>query len=189
MSIGCFVGPLRNAYAAEAQESAAKYAQAIDAKLRAEGLPGYREAAEDTDVYVADLFGRSALDRQSPDCFVKLASQANENGDAPHLGLVATNPYRVVFLPIDFEDPLLTDHTERLFGKQVGIWIGSAPRLLAELTAVAPGLGIPLQDGKLANPVAQQINDSAEDERTTWLLLYEGARLALENKVPLCLAG
>jgi hypothetical protein len=61
-------------------------------------------------------------------------------------------------------------------------------------------LGIPLDDGWLADTVAQKINDFAplhknddcslaEDERTAWLVLYEGARLAVKHGVALSLAG
>jgi hypothetical protein len=200
MSIGCFVGPLRSAYAEEAQDRAALFAKAIDATLRKHGLPGYREPTEEPDVYNDGLFGRSALDHHGAETLTALARLANEDGGAPHIGLLATNPYRVAFLPLDFEAPLLTDHTERLFGKHAGLWIGSAPRLLTELTDLAPALGIPLDDRQLTDDIATKINNFAplypnddcalaEDQRTAWLLLYEGARLAVEHQVPMCLAG
>ena len=62
MSIGIFVGPIRNAYAKDAQEVAASFAAAIDNALTQEGLPGYRDPAEAPEVYNGVLFGRSALD-------------------------------------------------------------------------------------------------------------------------------
>jgi hypothetical protein len=57
-----------------------------------------------------------------------------------------------------------------------------------------------LENGVLSDEVAAKINEFelltedddgelAEDERTAWLALYEGTRLAVENKVALSLAG
>ena len=80
------------------------------------------------------------------------------------------------------------------------IWVGSAPRLVAELVSAASLLGIPLEEDRLPDHVARGINDFAplydgddcslaEDERTAWLVLYEGARLAALHRVALSLAG
>ena len=106
----------------------------------------------------------------------------------------------MVFVPDEFEEPVLTDHAEHLFGKAVRIWVGSAPRLLKELADLAPAVGVPLEDGRLSDEVASKINDfaplysgddcaMADDQRTAWLALFEGTRLAIEHQVPLCLAG
>jgi hypothetical protein len=69
-----------------------------------------------------------------------------------------------------------------------------------ELSSVSSDLGIPLNNGSLADEVAAAINEFkqfyegdsaqlAEDERTAWLALYEGTRLALEHNVALSRAG
>jgi hypothetical protein len=80
------------------------------------------------------------------------------------------------------------------------IWTGSAVRLKKELATIAPAFGIPLVGDELADETALKINDFAplfdgdkcdlaEDERTAWLLMYEGARLASGHHVALSLAG
>jgi len=200
MSVGCFVGPVRSSYIDESQDAAASFVAGIDSVLRQNGLPGYSEPAAAPDVYDGGLFGRSALDHHSAGCLVELAEMATRKGHAPHVGLLAVNPYRVTFVPVDFDRPLPTGYWERIAGDQIEIWVGSVPRLLAELAALAPALGIPLTDGQLADEVATQINDFAalydgddrslaEDQRTAWLLLYEGARLAAQHAVALSLAG
>jgi hypothetical protein len=72
--------------------------------------------------------------------------------------------------------------------------------LLTELKQLAGQLGIPLVNGELMDETASTINDFQplrngdsveliEDERTAWLALYEGARLAVEHRVALTLAG
>ncbi len=119
---------------------------------------------------------------------------------AVQLQLIASNPYRVSFVPMDFDAPLPTDYTEVIDGSQVRIWVGSTPALRRELRAMAPSLSIPLDSDELSAEVAQRINDYeplseeddgslAEDERPAWLLLYEGARLSVEHGVALSLAG
>ena len=199
MSVGCFLG-IRASYNDEYQVAAASHIAAINAALRENGLPGYADPPDPPDVYDGGLFGRSALDHHGARCLADLGARAARHGRAPHLGLLAANPYRVAFIPIAFGQPLPTDYSEALFGEQVDIWFGSAPRLVAELTTIAPILGIPLEDGLLADAVARKINDFAalyegddcslaEDERTAWLVLYEGARLAVQHGVALSLAG
>jgi hypothetical protein len=71
--------------------------------------------------------------------------------------------------------------------------------LLNELRLLAGKLGIPLTNGDVTDATALAINafeplyegdstELAEDERTAWLALYEGARLALQHNVALTLA-
>jgi hypothetical protein len=126
-----------------------------------------------------------------------VGARSEEN---PNLVLIRENPYRVTFVPADFGPPAPTEYYEQIAGEAVQIWVGSLPRLLAELRQLAAQLGIPLRDGELTDDTARAINgfeafhngDSAElieDERTAWLALYEGARLALEHRVALTLAG
>jgi hypothetical protein len=199
MSVGCFLG-IRASYIDEAQDVASAYVAAINAVLRANGLPEYSDPAHTPDVYDGGLFGRSALDHHSASCLAELAEIALGHQPAPHLGLLALNPYRVAFVPVGFEQPLLTHHAETIAGEQLQLWVGSAPRLVAELATTASLLGIPLDDGRLSDETARKINDFAplyegddrslsEDERTAWLVLYEGARLAVQHGVALSLAG
>jgi hypothetical protein len=199
MSVGCFLG-IRASYIAEAQKAASAYLDAINAALSTIGLPFYTDPAHPTNVYRGGLFGRSALDHHSARCLAELAELAVARGPAPHLGLLATNPYRVAFIPLDFGQPLLTMYAENIASEEVRIWVGSAPRLVTDLTATARPLGIPLEGGRLADVVAGKINDFAplyegddcslaEDERTAWLVLYEGARMAVQHGVALSLAG
>jgi hypothetical protein len=110
------------------------------------------------------------------------------------------NPYRLAFLPAEFKKPLRTKYREEIAGRLTRIKVGSAPCLLRELCALAPELGIRLKDGELPYTIAMRINKFRplskdddcvliEDERTAWLLLYEGARLAVKHNVALSLAG
>jgi hypothetical protein len=125
MSVGFFVGPIRSSYIDEAQDIAAACAAKIDTVLKQNGLPGYGEPSGPPDVYDGGLFGRSALDHHSPSAVAELGEMAASRGDAPHTALLAANPYRVVFVPVDFEVPLLTGHSERIAGEQVEIWLAA----------------------------------------------------------------
>jgi hypothetical protein len=168
--------------------------------LQEQNLPLYSEPDEPPDVYVDDVFGRSELDHHSASCFVQLAEIAEERNSARQHLAILVNPYRAVFLPLNFSEPFNTGYKEEIFGELMEVWAGSAQRLLSELAELAPHLGIPLENGVLSDEVAAKINefelltenddgDLAEDERTACLALYEGARLAVENKVALSLAG
>jgi hypothetical protein len=196
MSVGFFMG-IRKSYTAAAQDVASDFLTAINGSLAAHDLPAYADPPQAPDVYVAHLFGRSALDHHGAQSLRKVASMAAPDG---HLALVAANPFRLAFLPMDFEKPLETDHQEKIWNQQVNILAGSAARLLDELRALTPSLGITLNNGDLADDVAHKINECealhegdtlelAENERTAWLLLFEGARLALTHKIALSLAG
>lgn len=199
MSVGCFLG-IRASYVDEAQGAASAYIAAINVALGTKGLPAYSDPARPPDVYNGGLFGRSALDHHSAGCLAKLAEMTMEYGPAHHLGLLASNPYRLTFVPVDFPHPLLTDYVEDIAGEAVKIWVASTPRLAKDLESAAALLQIPLQDGQLADSVARRINafaplhdgddcSLAENERTSWLLLYEGARLAVQHRIALSLAG
>src|SRR5437773_1292097 len=96
MSVGCFLG-IRASYIDEAQNAASAYLDAVNAALSAIGLPGYTDPADPPNVYDGGLFGRSALDHHSARCLAEFAESAMARGPAPHLGLLATNPYRVAF--------------------------------------------------------------------------------------------
>src|SRR5262249_49862360 len=157
------------------------------------------EPVTSPDAYLGPLFGRSALDHHSAGVLIGLATFASENYDAPHLGLLASNPYRVVFLPHRLISPFATGHRERIGNEDLMVYAGSAPQLLAEVLELAPALDIPLQDGGLADSTAALINDFAplyegdpcdlaEHERTAWLVLHEAARLAIHYHTGLSLA-
>lgn len=199
MSVGFFMA-IRASYVERAKDLGLHYVGAINEALVAQGLSTYADPKTIPNVYRGGFFGRSALDHQSAGALVALGELAEEDEVSPHTELLATNPYRVAFLPIDFPKPLEIQHSELIAGERPRLFVGSAPRLSAELGVLAGRLGIPLVDGALSDAVAKQINAMeglyagdtlalAEDERTAWLLLFEGARLAVEHRVALALAG
>jgi len=199
MSTGLFMG-IRRSFVEEAQDSASTFIDSINRALADRALPPYVDPSEPPHVYTDHLFGRSALDHHSSRVLVDIANLGNSAQERPNLGLIRDNPFRVAFLPIDFSLPLQTDYFEQIGGDRFRIWAGSLPHLHLELSAIARDLGIPLKNGNLTDEVAAAINefeplydgdsaDLAEDERTAWLALYEGARLALGHNVALSLAG
>lgn len=105
----------------------------------------------------------------------------------------------MVFVPVSFSSCLPTAYREQIGAGFAQIWVGSLPYLLTELTLLAGELGIPLVGGSLEDSTAVAINDSSPlysndpvvlaEERTAWLVLYEGARLAADHGVALSLAG
>ena len=199
MSVGLFIG-IFPSYVEEAEASAQKLINAINLRLQEFNLFAYSEPSKIPDVYIDYKFGRSDLDHHNAQCFAELAFLAEEsNLDLPHLFLVS-NPYRVVFLPQDFQKPFKIDYKEEIFGELEAVWTGSAQRLRQELAQLAPHLGIPIVNNNVSDEVAEKINEFlplyeeedrqlAKDKRTAWLALYEGARLAVENKIALSLAG
>lgn len=199
MSVGLFMGIVPS-YTEDAENSARELVAAINSRLQEQTLPLYSEPDEPPDVYADYMFGRSELDHHIANYFVRLAEIAEERNSARQHLAILINPYRVVFLPQDFRNPFETGYNEEIFGDLLEVWAGSAQRLLNELTELAPHLGIPLENGVLSDEIASKINEFellteeddgelAEDERTAWLALYEGARLAIENNIALSLAG
>jgi hypothetical protein len=199
MSTGLFMG-VRRSYINEAQASATAFLDALNLTLSHSGIAPYVDPHEPPNVYRGHLFGRSELDHHSSRVLAEIASLGTASKESPNLALVRDNPYRVTFVPADFARPLQTEYRERIGGSEVPIWVGSLPRLLAELRVLAGQLGIPLTNGDLMDETAVAINafeplregdsiELAEDERTGWLALYEGARLALQHSVALTLAG
>lgn len=197
MAVGVFLG-IRASF--NDQKAAAAFLAAITSAARLKGLPEYEESA--TPVVQSDRqgIGRSEVDHHSAGVLAALAGYVPESA-SPNLRLIERNPYRVAFLPFDFRAPLETEYREAIAGAPTEIWVGSARGLRNELQAIAPALGIPLTHGVLADRTAALINcgDSLEntdedaglleDERTAWLLLYEGAVLAVAHGVALSLAG
>lgn len=198
LSVGFFLG-IRPSFNEQYAESAEEYIRAINAALRAQNLGPYIEA-DPPNVYTDSYFGRSALDHDSARLIATFADRVRKRQHAPHLSLLAENTYRVAFVPVDFTDPLLTEYSETLFGDETPIWAGSSPALLRELIASAELLRIPIEEGVLRDDIAAKINDYEplfdgdaidpnSDLRTTWLVLHEGARLSVEHRIALSLAG
>jgi hypothetical protein len=199
MSTGLFMG-IRSSFVEEAQDAASTFIAAVNRALADRDLPPYLDPAEAPHVYADHLFGRSALDHHSSRVLVDIANLGASARERPNLGLIRDNPFRVAFLPIEFSPPLQTEYFEQIGGDRFRIWAGSLPHLHLELSTIASDLGIPLKNGNLTDEVAAAINEFeplydgdsaelAENERTAWLALYEGARLALERNVALSLAG
>jgi hypothetical protein len=91
------------------------------------------------------------------------------------------------YLPIEFEEVLIDDH-----GQIPGGMLGSSFMLQKELVAVAPALGIRLENENLDDAEAERINGGVEAEgplwieKAVWLSLYEAARLSIEHKTAIC---
>jgi len=199
MSVGFFIG-IRGSYEEDEVDSANDYIDAANRALAKAGLPAYVEPEPAPDVYNGSYFGRSSLDHHGAGCLQALGELAEAHGIKGHIALLAMNPFWVAFLPADFAEPLLTEHVEHLGRDAVPIWIGSAPGLLRDAQALAPHLGITLRDGLLDDALATKIDDMepfggdedptlVEKHRTAWLLVHEGARLAIAHGVALSLAG
>lgn len=200
MSTGFFIG-IKESYIPEAKEEAKKYIKAINKVLKKHEVDEYKENEEAPDVYEKGFFGKSVLDHHSSGCLVKLCEYAEKIFNAEHLRLVKLNPYRVAFIPIDFEKPFVTDYQETLWGDNpINLNAGSSYRLKNELIEVAVHLGIEFENGEINEEQIEKINELepfetgedselTEDLRSAWLLMYEGARLSIENKIALSLAG
>lgn len=196
MSVGAFLG-IGPSFVD--QSAAMAFHQAISVALRSAGLAPYTDPPTSTASPTVGRFGRSSLDHHSADA---LRGLARRRGSAPalHLELVGMNPYRAAFLPIDFPRPLETEYVERIAGTATPIWIGSAYGLTRDLIARAPSLEIPVEANHLSDEIAARIDagDTLHDadygrlwesERTAWLLLVEGARLAVARRTAFSLAG
>lgn len=196
MSVGFFLS-VHSSYTENAQSTADSFVHAMNDALRSQGLGQYVDPENAPNGYVGPKFGRSSLDHHSARCLVAVAEL---DPTLSHLELVAFNPYRVAFLPLDFPTPLETMHREWINDVEPTLWIGSAPRLLRELQTVSSRLGIHCQADGLGDDLATRIDNLeqitpgdpqalVEDTRTAWLLLYEGARLAITHRTALSLAG
>jgi hypothetical protein len=81
------------------------------------------------------------------------------------------------YVPIDFPEPLFADPVDKIPGSL----LGSSQRLLAELIAAAPFLGIRLSKaGKLSDKEAAKLTDETTHkyglERLVWFAYYETAK-------------
>jgi len=85
------------------------------------------------------------------------------------------------YLPIDFTEVLMDDE-----GELPGGMLGSTQRLMEELLALAPALGIEVKNGELSNAEAKRLNREVEKEasfcteKMVWIALFEAARLSLK---------
>jgi len=191
---------IRSSYTEDSQGLADKLVKAINDVLVADGFASYVDPDTPPNVYIGNMFGRSALDHHSSRVLIQIADRAAQSKRSPNLVLIRDNPYRVVFVPAQLLSPHATSYRERIAGNSVGIWVGSLGGLLEELGWLAGGLGIPTENGQISDATAAAINDYKpfhegdsgeiiEDWRPAWLALYEGARLAKETGVALTLAG
>lgn len=201
MSVGFFLG-IAHSYSDQAQHDAADLIEAINRGLSERGLAAYEDPDVPLDAFHQhERLGRSSLDHHSAKMIARLGEMAAESFDATWAELLDVNPYRLVFLPRELDEPIFTDHTEEIWGSDVGIIAGSLDGLLEDLRQLAPELDIPIDGDRLSDHTAARIDradpllDSEDDEdlvnngRTAWLAVYEAARVARENDVALCLAG
>ncbi|MET9489459.1 hypothetical protein [Nocardia sp. NPDC006630] len=88
------------------------------------------------------------------------------------------------YVPVDFTEVLFPEDDSGLPGGMVG----SSNALLRELVYVAPYLGITLIDGELSQTEIDRLCEEFDDdsplyrEKETWLLLFEAARVSIENR-------
>jgi hypothetical protein len=96
--------------------------------------------------------------RKSPtlSCKLPLGDGSSRSG-CRHLSLLAENPYRVAFLPIDFDEPIQTDYSAPIDVELTRINVGSLYHLAEDLQLSASELGITLVDG-LPDQLAEKIN-------------------------------
>ena len=179
--------------------SATAFLNALNHVLAENGIERYDDPQEPPRVYRGHMFGCSALDHHSSHVLAELAARAAAIAPCPNLALIDEISHRVIFLPRTFPQPLATGYYEKNDGDPVAVWVGSLPQLMQELVWLARELRIPLlMNGKLSTETAFAINmfrpfhkrDTTkliESYRTAWLALYEGARLAMENRIALTL--
>jgi hypothetical protein len=197
MSVGMFLG-ITPSFLPEFADEAERFMRAINRSLSRAGFGAYLEPDVLPDAYVGSRFGRSALDNHGAGTIAGVAKYALGEGQCRNLAALANNPCRVAFLPQSFASPIETDFEERIGGVPTRIWIGSLPGLSEELRILACALEVPLEGGELSDETAQKINDfeplSEEDsqdpdDRTVWLMLYEGCRVAMRFQLALSFAG
>lgn len=91
------------------------------------------------------------------------------------------------YLPIQFEEVIADDRV-------LGGMLGSSFMLQKELIAVAPALGIRLENAQLSDEVAESVNREAVGEaplwieKAVWLSLFEAARLSIQHQAAICFA-
>lgn len=190
---------IKESFAAGYEKDAQEYVKSINDVLRAEELPEYNEPKNVPDVYNDALFGRSELDHHGAQCLHDIGEMGIKNGNDQCLKLISWNPYRVAFLPSDFGYSYRTDFVTQIWDEDVELNFGSAHQLIRELIDIAPELKIEIKNSDLTKEQIILIGDMKTfesdeenyftDLRSAWFVLFEGARLAIEQKVALSLAG
>jgi hypothetical protein len=206
------VGALRNLYNDEPEgvESFHANIEMINAALNAAGLPAHVEPeAQDlpemksrctTLGYPYDFLHhlRRVVARclDNPSWQATPLPEGEEAADDPLLRremkamrshVICHSDAEGYYVPVDFEEILFLDDED---ASGAGI-VGSSQRVLKELVAVAPALGIALSDGRLSDAEAQRIDAETDGaplfaERLVWLSFYEKARLSVEHRTAIC---
>jgi hypothetical protein len=93
------------------------------------------------------------------------------------------------YIPIEFDEILVDDDKH---DRIPGGLLGSSYRLMAELIAIAPKLGIELDCGHLSEAEAAKIDRECEAqtglwiEKIVWLSLFEASRSSIKHKTAIC---
>lgn len=189
MSIGAFVG-VRASFNEDYAEDAESLLESINHALLSIGEEPYHDPEQPPDVYDPSdsRFGRAATDHVGVSAFDSLLMVVKEHSVNRHRRGLLSAPERYVFLPMKLREPLTVRHPE---SDEPTFEVYSADELLDGLRALAPRLGIPF-GGDLRPGVAERINSYESfgesepppyrDARTAWLLLHEGAALAIQHR-------
>jgi hypothetical protein len=93
------------------------------------------------------------------------------------------------YLPIDFDEIIVDDKKQE---RIVAGFLCSSYRLRDELVAIAPKLGIILEDKHLTEAEATKIAKDSQSqqglwiEKIVWISLFEATRLSIEHKTAIC---
>jgi hypothetical protein len=198
MSTGIFLS-IGDSFASDAKVEAVSLVTAVNGALQGLGLEAIRDRPQGESTFGmrvgTDAIGSSTLAR--------LGLIAGDG--RAHAGLLAKNPYRLVYVPRDFEEPQATHFSVAYLDQEADVMVGSSARLLGDLRGVAAELTIPLAgDGSLGDGTAKTIDEAlpleaGEDRleqweallnvRLAWLLLHEAALASLREDRPISLAG
>ena len=190
---------IKPSYAEGFEHEAEQYISAINNVLAYFEIEPYQDPDPIPDVYNGYLFGRSVLDHHSSPCLADLGKLAIEKCKHEHLKLIAWNPYRVAFVPVELDRAYVTQYEAEIWGRKGKINVGSSIILHDELIELAQHLGVTIVDGDIDNEQVGKINDmepfsksepqNFADLRSAWFLLFEGTRLSELHNVVLSLAG
>lgn len=101
--------------------------------------------------------------------------------------LLCHSPSEGYYLPIDFEEVIFSEVPDIS-----GHMLGSSYAVMRELVALAPKLGISLDDGNLSDEQAHLLNETDCEtdpfaiEKIVWLSVFEAARLSIEHRSAIC---